>query len=275
MIGELSEGNARLNARLPSKESVAPKESDAASFAKYHGSRDSTSLLKEGPPTIAKEEPKNDVAVDKTQKRTTMAKLTQTRNLKIGTKGGNKNRLHDAIEGESIAETLSRIQLKLKPESDRQKLMMMTPKMDPRSSEEGNVFPYGYPKIRYVEWDDLTEWTTGILESSFGYKKGSWNRMSNTIESRDFSSLDDDQQKLLSLMAIDENVWDCFINHYSAYSRKDLQRKGLYDYVTTLTDMSSKKWARLNAEQKSAATQLCYSEDIWDKRTLGTWEIQA
>mmetsp|Transcript_30395 Transcript_30395/g.55113 ORF Transcript_30395/g.55113 Transcript_30395/m.55113 type:complete len:392 (+) Transcript_30395:121-1296(+) len=168
-------------------------------------------------------------------------------------------------DDESIAETLARTQLKLRPETRIKKRTQQS------SASGNNAFPYRYPKIRYVPWNKLSKDTKEIVEKIFGYYEGSWNYMSHIIESKAFSDLTKSQQKNALFLGIDENVWDCFINHYASYNKQDLVRLGLYEHVTTLSNVISKTWEQLSKDEIQAATKLCYSKEVWNKETLGTW----
>lgn len=122
------------------------------------------------------------------------------------------NELARAIGDETIAETLSRIQLKFKPGSQNNK----RPMSDSITETTNNSpFPYRYPEIRYVQWNELSYATKEILETSLGYSKGSWNYMSNEIETKTFNELTTKQQRAANMLGIDGNVWDCFINRES------------------------------------------------------------
>lgn len=209
------------------------------------------------------------------------------------------NELARAIGDETIAETLSRIQLKFfKPESHNNARPMSDSIAE---TTNNNPFPYRYPEIRYVQWNELSYATKEILETSLGYSKGSWNYMSNEIETKTFNELTTKQQRAANMLGIDGNVWDCFINRescvycylnilqcithklyilhnilyamldYSSYNKRDLQSKGLDQYVSVLSEVVYKRWDELNDDAKQAATQLCFFQQTWDEETLGTW----
>lgn len=162
---------------------------------------------------------------------------------------------------ESIAETWARTQLKLRPELELKKRT---------HSFRVNKFPFRYPKIRYVPWDQLSKDTKEIVDI-FGYKAGSWDDMSHIAESRAFSELSTVQQKSALLLGIDKNVWDCFVNHYRAYGEQDLEILGLGEHAKVLSNVQSKWWDQLSKDEIQSATMLCYFEEVWNREALGTW----
>lgn len=123
-------------------------------------------------------------------------------------KDSKKVELEDQLDGETIAEALTRMQPALRPEVELKK------KRSGRTSVD-NGFPYRYPTIRYVPWEELTDDTKEIV-GDFGYNKRSWNGMSHEIEGWAFADLSKGQQESALLLGIDENVWDCFINRECA-----------------------------------------------------------
>jgi hypothetical protein len=126
--------------------------------------------------------------------------------------GGTRASKTDGSDGgESIAEAMTRTQLKFRPPTDI--LEERTQSMGDLAEGGTNPFPYNYPKIRYVPWHDLSKMTRDIVGGEeFGYNVVTWNYMSHDIEGSAYSALDPRQQKTLLMLGIDENVWDCFIN---------------------------------------------------------------
>ncbi|KAL3816036.1 hypothetical protein ACHAXA_010341 [Cyclostephanos tholiformis] len=173
---------------------------------------------------------------------------------------------------ESIAEMMTRIQLKLRPPTTDAVLEKRTESIDGVNVvETRNPFPYNYPKLRYVPWHDLSSETKVFLEGAFGYDIGSWNYMSHVVESRAYSTLDAKQRKSLLMLGIDENIWDCFINHYTAYDRDQLNGFGLGQYTDMLLAAETKYWSDLTANEREAATRFCFFKEVWDRDPLGTW----
>lgn len=132
-----------------------------------------------------------------------------------GIEGGGKraSETNGADGVESIAETMTRTQLKLRPPPDIPVERTQSTGVVAEGGGGANPFPYNYPKIRYVPWHDLSKMTRDIVGGEeFGYNVVTWNYMSHDIEGSAYSALDPRQQKTLLMLGIDENVWDCFIN---------------------------------------------------------------
>jgi len=174
------------------------------------------------------------------------------------------NILNQRIGDESIAETLTRLQLKFKPGREFIKMPMS-------STVDDNPYPYRYPSIRYVEWNDLSFDTKQILGTGLGYTKSSWNYMNAAVEAKKFDQLSIKAQQSLQMIGIENYVWDCFINHYSSYSRQELKNLGLDQYTNVLSNVSYQRWSELTVNEQYAATQLCFSQHTWDEDPLGTW----
>jgi len=174
------------------------------------------------------------------------------------------NILKQRIGDESIAETLTRLQLKFKPGREFIKMPMS-------STVDENPYPYRYPFIRYVEWNDLSFDTKHMLETGLGYTKSSWNYMNAEVESKKFAQLTTTAQQSLQMIGIENYVWDCFFNHYSSYSRQELKKLGLDQYTNALSSVSYQRWSKLTKNEQYAATQLCFSQHTWDEDPLGTW----
>jgi len=139
------------------------------------------------------------------------------------------------------------------------------------STVDENPYPYNYPSIRYVEWNDLSFDTKQILQTGLGYTKSSWNYMNAEVESKKFDQLSVKAQRTLMMLGIDKYVFDCFLNQYSSYSRQELNNLGLDQYTNLLSNVTYQRWSELKENEQYAATQLCFSEHTWDEDPLGTW----
>ena len=112
------------------------------------------------------------------------------------------------VGNKSIAEIMTRIQLKLRPPS-----MAMDAVLEERMEaidginvvEMRNPFPYNYPKLQYIPWHNLsikTKVQCWLVELHV-----------DVVKSWAYLMLDAKQWKSLLLLGIDKNIWDCFINH--------------------------------------------------------------
>mmetsp|Transcript_15624 Transcript_15624/g.32976 ORF Transcript_15624/g.32976 Transcript_15624/m.32976 type:complete len:399 (-) Transcript_15624:52-1248(-) len=186
-------------------------------------------------------------------------------------KDSNGPKLTGQIYRETIAESLARTQLHLRPEEETTSIMKTNTQTLSNNQQSGNSpFPHPYPTIRYVPWENLSHDTKQMVVKDFGYTKGSWNYMANVVEGKTFEMLTRNQQESAMVLGMNEDVWDCFINHYTSYSRNELENRGLYQHVRTIVNVS-KPWERLNDDEIHSATELCYSKETWNKLALGTW----
>ncbi len=168
------------------------------------------------------------------------------------------------IDEESIAASMTRMQLKLRPPPS------------PPSQRSPNVvavnpFPCAIPKIRYVPWNKLTSDTQQIV-ALLGYDPSSWDyTIHPLLEDAPFSAFSESQKKAAFFLGIDECVWDCFFNHYRAYSTDMLAQLGLDGHVPMLLEIQSKFWKDMSDMEKETATKFCYFEEIWNEESLGSW----
>ena len=77
-------------------------------------------------------------------------------------------------------------------------------------------------------------------------------------------------------LGIDEEMWDCHINHYSGYWWEDIVWMGLDQYFTILgwdagnwhydetPETEDMYWDELTVKQQMAATQVCFFRDLWN-----------
>jgi hypothetical protein len=145
-----------------------------------------------------------------------------------------------------------------------------------------NAGPFPYPKVkqRYVEWDSLPSDVRLMARKSLFYNKTSWNVLGTApIENRGWRELTDYQKSDAILIGFYERTWDCFQNHYRAYDWDEIERDGrdalqvlgwsITSWVEGIEPASyNNTWERLSEDEQTAATVLCFFEDIWDSNTL-------
>jgi len=101
---------------------------------------------------------------------------------------------------------------------------------------------------------------------------------------RDFETAGNiDAMDAMNNFGYDENVWDCWINHYSYFDWEEFIE---YEFVEPLIalgwnqsnwdgdsepESDSKDWIDLSVEERTAAEKLCYFEEVWDGLPLDTW----
>ena len=198
---------------------VAEEDTEEEEVGKGRGKRasktngldgDEESLAVGGTPIHEEEEKEEEVVAVVVAEEENEEETEEEEGIEGGGKRASETNGADGVE--SIAETMTRTQLKLRPPPDIP--VERTQSTGIVAGGGGaNPFPYNYPKIRYVPWHDLSKMTRDIVGGEeFGYNVVTWNYMSHDIEGSAYSALDPRQQKTLLMLGIDENVWDCFIN---------------------------------------------------------------
>ena len=109
---------------------------------------------------------------------------------------------------------------------------------------------------------------------------------SNDIEQWSYDDLYDNEVSGARGLGIDEDMWDCHVNHYLGWWWDELAEYDLARYFIILgwsadswdgdapkpeeQDMS---WEELTLEQRAAAAQICYTGDIWDMNPIPRWQV--
>ena len=143
------------------------------------------------------------------------------------------------------------------------------------------------PRTRFLAWSLLSTDQMQIA-SDMGYAEDTWNLLgSSDVEHLTFYVLDNPQRKAAqSLGMTTEDIWDCHINHYHGYFWSDLVESSLDQYYSALgwtkanweegsrwPASESKYWESLSSDERSAAMQLCYTEEIWDEVPIPDWSL--
>lgn len=145
-------------------------------------------------------------------------------------------------------------------------------------------YPFPYPHTRYTEWDEL-EPDEQYIARSLGYARSSWNSVSQTlsIEKSAFSVLSAEQQQNIMALDMDEEMWDCFVNHYDDYWWSELELEGIAEDFEALgwtqqmwnqggvADTDDLFWRELTVEEQEAAKNVCYKPLTWNLVPLDQW----
>lgn len=115
------------------------------------------------------------------------------------------------------------------------------------------------------------------------------------IEKESFDKIIRDSKKknttvaqTLLIMGWTPDMYDCYINHYTSYSWEDLEEKtGTVQYWAdlgwnsttwggrgpdrSLPPTANMAWNELSEQEKQAAINLCYFEELWDMTPLDQW----
>lgn len=151
---------------------------------------------------------------------------------------------------------------------------------------DANEITYPLPYFRYGNWNSVqSNFTMQYFAEEFGYTAETWEQPgTNRIEA--FSFLEVRDKELLEYMGMTQYTWDCWINHYVAYSWAELECYDLAGAYTILgwsestwgsSDPTmwpvteSKEWNLLSSEEQDAARQVCFFPELWDGYFLRNW----
>jgi hypothetical protein len=142
--------------------------------------------------------------------------------------------------------------------------------------------------IRYVVWGDLTDDIISNAET-LAYTEETWNLPGTaSIELRSYDAIElagiAAWVVAINAMGLDEDQWNCHINHYTYFDWEDLEAEGVQVFYVALgwTETSwkeesgppkseDKDWSEFTVEEREAAEALCYRCELWDGSPLTTW----
>jgi hypothetical protein len=144
-----------------------------------------------------------------------------------------------------------------------------------------------YPDFRYVLWKDL-DVDRKISAEALDWTETTWNNPGQaTIETFAFEDLPDESQDEASSMGFDDMSWNCYINHFDAFVWSSLEDLDVQKYFITLgwsrqswegeidpPASDETPWVALTAAEQNAATELCYTKEMWEGIPLEDWPPQ-
>mmetsp|Transcript_19167 Transcript_19167/g.27070 ORF Transcript_19167/g.27070 Transcript_19167/m.27070 type:complete len:617 (+) Transcript_19167:818-2668(+) len=142
-----------------------------------------------------------------------------------------------------------------------------------------------YPEFRFRIYDSLSP-KLKEYAVTLSYTKSTWNNLETAhVESLPFAELSPgEQEAVLQLGFVNEEDWDCYMNHYNGYTWDKLEDEDLQQYFVILgynkklwfdgsdTDIDELEWDELTPSQQNAAKKLCFIEESWNSIPLGKWE---
>lgn len=152
-----------------------------------------------------------------------------------------------------------------------------------RKSVVLNAQNASYPSMRFVPWSQNEAL---LAAETLGYNSTSWdNPGQNPIEGLTYELVAADRASLdaLEVLRIDEQSWDCYINHFRGYTWPNLPEtyKNAYralgwDHIwwNRISDPPESErfaWDMLNSDEQDAAATLCYFEELWDSVPIYAW----
>lgn len=146
------------------------------------------------------------------------------------------------------------------------------------------------PPGRYMAWSQLSDEKRTLATTLFGYANdgSDWNLPGTaTFEVTSYSDLTPNQlQGVADVMGITgafaEDIWDCWIAHYGDYFWSELATENVqqwyialgwseasWDFGTAAEPATeATDWVDLTEEEKEAARQLCFDQNMWDDVNL-------
>lgn len=201
----------------------------------------------------------------------------------------------DPTHTESLAPTAGPTLPLASPEpSSQPSAAVATPSPTPRPSVETGsptMAPLFYTDFRFQAWNDLSL-ADQSLALQAGYDNTSWdspgrNPIENFLFSKLFEEAGEDVLSALSNLGFTTNSWDCWVNHYAGDSWEGLISRDKVEAYEVLgwtaetwasqdpfewPESELKLWYELSADQRQAAEELCYMQELWDGISLDDWE---
>lgn len=148
---------------------------------------------------------------------------------------------------------------------------------------------YTLPQSRYIQWD-LLSLKLGKAATALGYKDKTWNLPGEAdIEYESYETINMTASELMphiETLEINEESWDCYINHYYDYDWNELEEEEVEIYWEALgwseaawnetaepPETDDWDWADFTDEaQLLALDELCYFKELWDELKLTEWD---
>ncbi|KAL9181028.1 hypothetical protein ACHAXT_009833 [Thalassiosira profunda] len=141
------------------------------------------------------------------------------------------------------------------------------------------------PETRFLPWSSLSASDLHYASNNLRYDEYGWNIPGEAeIESWSYHDLYDEEVVGISGLGISGDMWDCHVNHYGGYWWSDIEFDGYAEYLEVLgwnadnwdgdealPASESKVWDDLTPQEQAAATQLCYTRELWDEVPIPYW----
>jgi hypothetical protein len=144
----------------------------------------------------------------------------------------------------------------------------------------GTLIPY--PFSRFTYWSNLSPAAQKRAEE-LGYTEGTWEAPGTGVENLAFDELTSSQQVRALGFGLNKIIWDCYLNHYRAFTWEQLLQMEVAGFYSVLGHNSASwqsgeeplgdlPFSQLSPSQKSAAAALCFTENLWNGLPLDMWE---
>ncbi len=121
----------------------------------------------------------------------------------------------------------------------------------------------------YTPWEGLDAPARELAGRALGYDASSWNKPGTAlIERLPWASLDGAQRDAATALDLDEETWDCYVNHYDGLGPEELAENGVREYRAILEERAlldeergggfGMDWDRLTERERRAAQGICY-----------------
>ena len=161
------------------------------------------------------------------------------------------------------------------------------------TSNTGKPEVLSFPSYRFTPWNELDS-AQQEAATKLNWDSNSWDQPGTAaVERVSWANLGSEQQGFAKIIGFDtddaEAIWDCYVNHFRGYTWAELAaiHKSISWFVlgwnqTTWSVGSSSSssydgdlWAELSAQEQTAATDLCYNEELWDGLEFTAWNSLA
>ena len=154
------------------------------------------------------------------------------------------------------------------------------------SQARGPASAIPFPTYRYIVWNQLSD-TAFKASINLAYTGFTWNTPGSAkLEQLAWVTLGEQNQGFAKTIGFNQEVWDCYSNHYDGYTWSELQAISVDQYWAALGwDQSNwesnssavqpasvnASWADLTSAEQKAASELCYIQETWDGVELVYW----
>ncbi|CAB9524985.1 expressed unknown protein [Seminavis robusta] len=197
-----------------------------------------------------------------------------------------KTRPHNAGDGAQGAQQRTQGQTNQDPQRPQQQQRPQSAATTAGSAVNANKQMPPFPHFRFISWDKMSE-NVRHHAHKVGYQEKNWNKPgAHNLERLSFDDIHANHIQVYDeLMAMGFEAgsqWDCYINHYRALDwanlgahQQDYQVLGwtqaLWDDGEEEAETEGGYWTDMTPQQQIAASNLCYTQEMWDDVVLPLW----
>jgi hypothetical protein len=122
-----------------------------------------------------------------------------------------------------------------------------------------------------------------------------WNNPGTAvIEAYSYQSIEESEDSMkigyVQSIGFTAPVWNCYVNHYRGFSWMETEGMGVQQHLRALgwtedmwtsnqdqPSVYGKSWSKLDNEEKDAATEICWFQQLWDGTSLDdvAWNVTS